>query len=131
MPKITKIRNIFIRHYHHVHDKNEKVPLKQEVGIDKYWKDCGVLGAEVKAGETFTLKRQAKTVVNKFAGNIDKPIALEMYVDFDTGGIGKVIIYENPAVDTSWDSRLDGKISPANAAHVIGVSINFEYSENG
>ena len=130
MAKITTIRNIFVRHHHHVYDKIERVPLKQEVKNDKYWKDCGVVGADVKVGETFTLKRQAKTVVNKFSGNIDKPIALEMYVDFDTGGIGKVIIYVDPSVDTSWDKRLDGKISPSNAAHVIGVSINFDYEES-
>lgn len=130
MAKIIKVRNVILRHYNTLFSKNDKVPLSKEVANLDYWKDCGVLGAEVKIGDTFTLKRQAKTVVKKFSGFIDQPVALEVYVDFENGGIGNVIIYMDPSVDKNWDSRLSGKESSPNNAHVIGVSINYDYDEN-
>lgn len=126
MPKIIQIRSVVLRHFNHIWEKVEKVPLSGDIRGDKYWKDCGLIGAIVKIGETFELKRQSKTVVKKFAGNVDQPIALDVWVDFDTGGIGKVTIYVDPSVDSGWAQRLSGKISGPNAAHVIGASINYD-----
>jgi len=128
MPKITQLRTVVVRHYNHIWDKVEKVPLTGNVRGDKYWKDCGLIGAIVKTGETFELKRQSKTVVKKFAGFIDEPIALDVWVDFDTGGIGKVTIYVDPSVDSGWAQRLSGKLSGPNSAHVIAAEINFQES---
>ncbi len=124
MPKIVSIDGVRLRYWDRDLGRSFDVPLKEAVHDDKYWKDCGVLNAQITVGEPFTMKRRAITVLKRFAGNVDHPTTLKVKVTLDDKRQVLVTIWDRPEHFSGWDTLLAGKHTESNQAQTVACDIN-------